>query len=240
MCLAQFVLSDDKYAADYLAFGEDSWLIMDNGLAEDGKPQGPDKLLEAGLRVCPSEIVLPDFLDPAANIKAAAQTLQHEGLMTFVRDRVIQLMYVPHGEHLWQWIDNLRAITKFETMPDSVGISKFHNEIHPSAAVYGRGVLGCLVRGLFPEMPIHYLGLSLTTLELGRMAFGRSCDTSVATMSAYRGLRFGGDGLLYRPADVEYKHDATLNRKQYNDALHNMNVMDEIASFNGARTMLNG
>lgn len=240
MCLAQFVLTDDIYAGDYATRSDDCWLIMDNGLAEDGRPVGPDKLLEASLKVSPSEIVLPDFMEPAANIKAAAQTLQHEEFMHHVRNKAIKLMYVPHGDTLWTWIDNLSAITKFGVLPDSIGISKFHDQIHPQSGVYGRGLLGCIVRGMFPEMPIHYLGLSMPSAEITAMTFGRSCDTCVATMSAYRNLKFRPDGLLYRPGDVGYVHDAVLTRKQLETARHNMKVLDELANFATTRSLLNG
>lgn len=239
LCLAQFVLSDDEYAeyyAEYASRGE-TWLIMDNGLAEEGKPLNPDQLLEAAKLVHPQEIVLPDYIEPDRNVKAATATMEHEPFMRFVNDYGIHLMYVPHGRSVSEWMDNLTAAPQFF---DSIGISKFHDRIHPQSAVYGRGPLGLLARGLFPETPLHYLGLGLPPAELQFMAFGRSCDTGVAAMYGLSNIRLSHFGTLFRPERLEYVHEATCSTRHEAVIVRNMGALDQIARNGGAHQWLNG
>lgn len=232
LCLAQFVLADEEYAAAYRAYAskDSNWLIMDNGLAEDGKPLNPDMLLQAATKVQPQEIVLPDYTDPVKNIQAVEATMQHEAFVSFVNDHCTSLMYVPHGDTLWQWFDNLRVVIRFERMPDSIGISKFHSLVHPQAAVYGRGPLGILARGLFPDKPLHYLGLSLPPIELKFMPYARSCDTCVASMYGLYGLRLSEHGTLVRPNHVQFDFDATFDNVQLRATQHNIMVMETLAA----------
>lgn len=231
LCLAQFVLSDDEYAEQYEKYASTSrnWLIMDNGLAEDGKPLNPDALLEAAKRVHPQEIVLPDYIDPEKNVSAASLTLQHEAFMQYVNMRSVHLMYVPHGSNLWEWFENLRVVTKFGRLPDSIGISKFHDRIHPQSEVYGRGPLGMIARAIFPDKPIHYLGLGLPPSELQFLPYGRSCDTASAALYAYAGIKLSPEGALFRGDRITYKHDAIFKMRDEAIVLHNMSVMDAIA-----------
>lgn len=240
MCLAQFVLSDEDYADEYADFEGHAHVIMDNGLAEEGRPLGPDKLAQAIELVHPSEVVLPDFIEPAANIGAAEKTLQHEGFMKAVDQFGVKLMYVPHGDTLDAWVENLRAAERLPVMPDSIGISKFHDRIHPNNAVYGRGLMGLITRGFFPNAAIHYLGLSLPINEMVYMAFGRSCDTCIATMMAYNNIKLAAPTSLYRPDVVGYKHDAVLTDQQIRLAWHNMDELDEAARHQSFGRFLNG
>lgn len=233
MCLAQFVLSDDEYAEHWknYAMTTGKWLIMDNALAEEGRPVAPDQLLEAAKRVRPQEIVIPDLLDPEQNVKLASQFLQYPPIIEFIRTYGTRLMYVPHGSDLRQWMGNLMAMTSFDRIPDSIGISKFHDRIHPNSAVYGRGPLGAIARGLFPEHPLHYLGLGLPPLELKYMLFGRSCDTSVAAMYAYHGLQLAHDGTLFRAENVEFDFEAQFDVRAERRVIHNMNVLNNLATW---------
>lgn len=242
MCLAQFVLSDKEYAEAWSNYARAAgkWLILDNGLAEHGKPLSPDLLLEAAKLVRPQEIVIPDLLDPAQNAKLAAATLEYEPLIRFVDRYSTRLMYVPHGVTMTQWIGNLTAAVHFSRPPDSLGISKFHDRIHPLSAVYGRGPLGAIARGLFPDLPLHYLGLGLPPMEMKYMLFGRSCDTCVASMYAYRGLTLASDGTLFRAENVDFKFDAEFDIRAERRVMTNMRVLNRIAGQEGDTPWLNG
>ncbi len=160
--------------------------------------------------------------------------------MELVRRYAIKLMYVPHGDDVRTWMANLMAMSQFDRLPDSIGISKFHDRIHPMSAVYGRGALGAIARGLFPELPIHYLGLGLPPMELQFMLFGRSCDTSVAAMYAYHNLRLSTHGTLFRNEDVEFKFDAQFDLPAERRLLHNMRILNRLAQQEGDTPWLNG
>lgn len=234
MCLAQIVAADNEYARHYREFSERPYthLIMDNGLAEDGKPVGIDTLLSSAERVIPDIIVLPDVLEPAQNLDTAQRALEHEGLIKFAVEHGVKLMYVPHGNSLPEWTGNLLRMPRHPeyNFPNCIGISKFHSEIHPLSSVYGRGPLGTVAHGIYPDLDIHYLGLSLPPMELIHMEHGQTCDTCLAVMSAAHGIRLSALGSLFRPDFVKYDHTMTLNEHQVAVAGDNFKTLDTIAA----------
>lgn len=233
MCLAQIVAKDSEYARHYQEFSErlDTHLIMDNGLAEDGKPVDVDTLLYAAQRVVPNVVVLPDVLDPKDNIAVAQRALEHEGFIKFAVEHGVRLMYVPHGDSLAEWTGNLLRMPKHPkyNFPNCVGISKFHSTIHPLGSVYGRGPLGTIAHGTYPDMDIHYLGLSLPPIELLHMEHGQTCDTCLAAMSASQGIKLSSFGSLLRPDTVEFDCEVVLNEHQVAIAGKNIETLNAIA-----------
>lgn len=225
MCLAQFVIASDEYAEAYAGLGEDTHLIMDNGLAEEGAPLRVAALTRAAVRCSPDEVVLPDYLDTNENIAAAAFALQDEEFLGVIDDTGVRLMFVPHGDTLDEYAANIRSITFFDRQPDSFGISKFHDKMHPLAYIFGRAPLAMLVKAYFPDKPLHYLGLGGPVQELRVLPNGRSCDTAYAYMAAAHNLRLAAS-TLFRPAQVSYVHDATLTEAQVALCKYNMRLLD--------------
>jgi hypothetical protein len=232
MCLAQFVMAEEEYADAYrdLSVGTRTHLIMDNGLAEEGTPLKVADLGKAIPRCEPSEVVLPDYLDPTANIKAAHYAL-HEApdFLGIVDGYGIELMYVPHGNTIHEYAANVTALHKFDRLPDSFGISKFHDKTHILSHIFGRGPLAMLVKAYFPDKPIHYLGLGGPIQELRMLPNGRSCDTCYAYMAAAHDLKLD-PAMLFRPPVVDYEHSATLNHKQILLFNANVGTLDKAAA----------
>lgn len=230
MCLAQFVLSDDVYAEAYRKLGAGTHVIMDNGLAEEGTPLKVADLGKA-IPLCePSEVVLPDYLDADDNLNAAAYALQDPEFLEIVDSHGIRLMFVPHGRTIYEYAFNVRRVAiDFGRLPDSFGISKFHDQMHPLAHIFGRGPLAMLVKAYFPNKPIHYLGLGGPVHELRMLPNGRTCDTCYAFMAAANDLELE-PAMLFRPPQVDYKHDAMLTPRQMLLFAGNVNTLDTIAS----------
>jgi hypothetical protein len=227
LCLAQFVLSDEDYRRFYKGRKSSMYLILDNGLAEDGQPLSMGNLLDAVCHVWPNELVLPDFVDPCQNLEAYADAAHNASLARLI-DKGLRIMFVPHGRTFGEWkLNLLEALEVF--VPHSIGISKFHSTIGPQAETFGRGMMGTYASCHAPDAEIHYLGLSLPPTELMYLQQGRSCDTCLATMSAYHDISFTGAGMLYRPEYVQYEHNAVLSVQAEARAVHNMTILDELA-----------
>lgn len=210
MCLAQFVLADDEYAQAYSRLPTDTHVIMDNGLAEEGQPLKVAQLAEAVLKCVPDEVVLPDYIDPDENIKAARFALGNEEFLSAVQKVDAQLMFVPHGSTMHEYVANVSALTTFDRLPDSFGISKFHDKMHPLAYYLGRAPLALVVKAFFPNKPLHYLGLGGPLNELRVLPFGRTVDTCYAYMAAANDITLHHQ-MFYRPKAVEYNHQAVLD-----------------------------
>lgn len=227
MCLAQFIISDANYAEAYIDLPASTHVIMDNGLAEDGKPLKVSRLAEAAALCRPSEVVLPDFIDTTENIAAATFAMQDDKFMSTIDDIGAQLMFVPHGNTLSEYAANVKTVAMFDRLPDSFGISKFHDKMHPLAHIFGRAPLAFLVKAYFPDKPLHYLGLGGPVQELRMLPNGRSCDTCYAFMAAANGFKLK-QSMLFRPKQVEYDHSATLTPAQVDLFFANMSVLDEM------------
>lgn len=233
MCLAQFIRSDVEYADAYSKLPSSVHLIMDNGLAEDGKPLGLQSLAGAVLDCIPSELVLPDHLDPADNFKAVHEAMSNQDFLDIIDERGIKLMYVPHGRSFLDYADNVRCIMALDRKPDSFGISKFHDRIHPLSHIFGRAPLALLVKAYFPDKPIHYLGLGGPVQELRMLPNGRSCDTVYAFMAAAHDIPIHHQ-MMYRPKEVHYDHQAELSVGQVELFWKNTAVLDVLAKQGGS------
>jgi hypothetical protein len=97
LVLAQYVLSDRRYAAFYHNLHmQDHFIMLDNGAAENGHSIGIENVVRAADLVGVDEIVMPDVLDECnATISATANA------MKFVPERMRAV--VPQGKDWADW-----------------------------------------------------------------------------------------------------------------------------------------
>lgn len=221
MLLAQHVLRDPRWLKYYDTRRlPSSYLILDNGAAEDGL------LSTAALRHA-ADLIKPDCLIVPDNLYSAKETIYLAKAFELALPGECTPMVVPHGETLSEWEDCLGEL--LEMYPQAViGLAKRHTYQYPGSECIGRGVLITKCLQYYPSNRIHLLGIQGNPLEC--MLFSSipnvmGVDTALPWVLAAQGLEFSEAGLLHRPDHWHSDESAAYSQGVITRASRNMRWM---------------
>lgn len=186
MALADVAARDPFYLSrfrDYATRGG-TFVLLDNGAAENGRSIGLRQLARVAGAMQPHEVVLPD----AVGDREETLRLGREALASGLLDQY-RLMAVPQGSTAEEW---LRCLREMHTWPvEAVGISRFvvNNGLFRSRA---EALDLADQEHLLDGLDVHLLGCPADPIEIYEIAqrtrVPRSVDSGIAAIYAQAGL----------------------------------------------------
>jgi hypothetical protein len=195
LALAQQVGVDRAYTQFFRERADEGkYVIMDNGAAEGTQPEWKT-IIDRGLMINATELVLPDKLhDAKGTLKASAaaiQYLQEAWLMDHFK-----LMAVPQGRTPEEYIDC--ALEMLSWPIHTLGISKFMTVLLGPTARYqfleqlnARAQENCILESRWVDVELHLLGCHISPQEIAHISSEyhiRGTDSSIAWLYASEGL----------------------------------------------------
>jgi len=224
LVLAHLFLKSKSYRDFYKhRRAKGDFIILDNGCAELGESIGDHELLEAARDLRPNVLVCPDVLyDSSRTLEALGRFLPKVDIDT-------ELMGVPQGDSVQNWIDCFRVMYDME-LP-WIGLSKY------STKVFGTR-LECLawIKSHGYVRKYHLLGLAggPASIELeGSFDFVVSHDTAVPVKLGMQGLYLEDYDKRGSMTDDEYFYALYIDPVKYYMAQRNIKVYRRMCGLDG-------
>lgn len=219
MALAHLIDGDNPYTAFYKKMSDlGSYVLMDNGAAENAQLNTIEDILKRADMIGASEVVLPDHLmDKDETLRKTQGALKW--LKANNRQHDFDWMAVPQGRDLGAWrycLINLLDMDMEDKLINSIGISKFLSlNLEPMARLAAVEMALELFEVYDRNIAIHLLGCAYDPAEIAHINQKypgkiRSCDSAIAYVYAQRGLVLSSD--TNRPQyEIEFLADHDID-----------------------------
>lgn len=195
------------------------FVILDNG-ANEGVEVDDSYLVQFGMSNGVSEIVAPD--QPRDGVESTARTMEFVARHgQYIREGGRQLMGVPHGTYVAQWLENMHTMAPYVT---TIGISKKVEEFIDRWNLAYLTYRYNYTRGNFTKQ-VHLLGAdqhpaSIRNYDPRWMI--RGVDTQKIIAAAYHGIHLTEGA--HKDADAIYSLDLAKDPGSINEALALENI----------------
>lgn len=233
LLIANFIEPKSKYTKFYKERNE--YIILDTGAFETGVSMPTEELIKRAVLVQADEVASPDVV---YNWKET-----YHNAIDFVdatADYTFRRMAIPQASNIKDWFRCLEHLMGIDGV-DVIGLSIlsipqcFKKETGVDTIMENRLLCTQMMEreGLFfDEYEYHLLGLGnpLELMYQKQIKHIRSCDTSGPVVHGMHGVRYDPYlGLIQPKIKEKLDFKTTIEKKYYNDILHNIAILQKMA-----------